>query len=110
RRPAPARRDLAIAIDEVLAGKPVSRPTTPVDGCVIARTARPKAGATVAFARDIAPLLQKHCQECHRPGQVGPMPLRTYDEAAPWADTIRQVVRQGRMPPWYADPRFGSFA
>ena len=54
-------------------------------------------------------VLQKNCQECHRPGQVGPMPLLTYEDALAWSDTIREVVEQKRMPPWLADPHFGTF-
>src|SRR5262249_1154513 len=56
----------------------------------------------------VAPLLQKHCQECHRPGQVGPMPLLTYDDALAWSEMIREVVEERRMPPWHADPAHGS--
>jgi peroxiredoxin/mono/diheme cytochrome c family protein len=110
KRAAPTRRDLAEALDEVLAGKPVSRPTTEVAGCLIARAVQPKAGGTITYTRHIAPLLQKNCQECHRPGQVGPMALLTYEDALSWSDTIKEVVREGRMPPWHADPAFGKFA
>lgn len=62
------------------------------------------------FHKDVAPILQKNCQECHRPGEIGPMPLRTYKEARPWAKSIKQVVAQGKMPPWFADPAHGKFA
>jgi peroxiredoxin len=110
KRPAPTRRDLAEAIDELFAGKAVSKPVTEVEGCDIARVAAPKAGATVTFSKDVAGILQKNCQECHRDGQIGPMPLVTYDDAAPWAEMIRRVVKDGRMPPWHADPHFGTFA
>jgi peroxiredoxin len=110
RRPKPTRDDLVEALDEVLAGKPVSRPRTEVAGCHIARVARPKGEATVTYARDVAPILQKHCQECHRPGQIGPMALLTYEDAAAWAETIGDVVRERRMPPWFADPDHGHFA
>jgi peroxiredoxin len=110
KRAQPTRRDLAEAIDELLAGKAVSRPTTPVAGCVIARAAHPRSEGKVTFARDVAPIMQKNCQECHRPGQIGPMPLVTYDDARDWSETIREVLTDGRMPPWYADPRFGHFA
>jgi peroxiredoxin len=110
KRPKPTRRDLAEALDEVLAGKEVSRPTTRVPGCVIARVARPKDHGPITFSKHVAPLLQKHCQECHRPGQIGPMPLLTYADAAAWKETIREVVEERRMPPWYADPRHGRFS
>src|SRR5206468_9079747 len=55
-------------------------------------------------------LLQAHCQECHRPGDIGPMPLLTYSQARPWAAAIKESVRLRKMPPWFADPHFGKFA
>jgi thiol-disulfide isomerase/thioredoxin/mono/diheme cytochrome c family protein len=106
----PTRRDLAAAMDEVLAGKPVSVPSTPVAGCRIARAARPKDGGPITYTRQVARILQKNCQDCHRPGQIGPFSLLKYEDAAAWAGTIREVIEDGRMPPWYADPRHGKFA
>jgi peroxiredoxin len=105
----PTRRDLARALDEVLAGKPVSVPRTAAAGCLIARTPRPREGGAITYARHVSRVLQKHCQECHRPGQIGPMPLLTYNDAVAWADTIREVVAERRMPPWFADPRHGQW-
>ena len=109
KRDAPTRRDLVEALDEVLAGKPVSRPVTKPAGCFIARAMTPKADGTFTFTRDVSRVLQRNCQECHRPGQVGPMPLLTYEDALAWSDTLREVVQQQRMPPWLADPHFGKF-
>ena len=57
----------------------------------------------VEFHKDIEPLLQAHCQTCHRPGEIGPMPLLTYADARPWAKSIRQAVVTRKMPPWFAD-------
>jgi peroxiredoxin len=105
----PTRRDLAEALDEVLAGKAVRVPTTPVAGCLIARETKPRADGSVTFARHISRILQKNCQECHRPGQIGPMSLLTYDDAVSWAGPIREAVGERRMPPWYADPKHGKF-
>ena len=62
------------------------KPTTPVAGCLIARAPSRKADGTVTYAKHVARILQKNCQECHRPGQIGPMSLLTYDDAAAWAD------------------------
>jgi len=62
------------------------------------------------FYRDVLPILQKHCQSCHRPGEVAPMPFVTYAETKHWASAIAQVVSTGSMPPWFADPRFGKFS
>jgi peroxiredoxin len=108
-RPQPTRRDLAEALDDVLAGKAVRQPTSAVAGCVIARPTRQAATGTVTFSKDVARILQQRCQECHRPGQIGPMPLLTYDDAAAWAATIREVIEERRMPPWLADSRHGTF-
>ena len=110
KRPQPTRRDLAEAIDEVLAGKPVSQPVTQVAGCLIGRVKEAKAQGTITYAKHVAPLVQNHCQECHRPGSIGPMPLLTYDDVTAWADTIREVVQERRMPPWHADPQHGKFS
>jgi hypothetical protein len=64
----------------------------------------------VTFYRDIAPILQRHCVECHRPGDIAPMSLETYEAVKAYASSIRQKVVDREMPPWHADPRFGQFA
>src|SRR5579871_2841483 len=61
----------------------------------------------VTFAKDVAPILQKACQNCHRPGSIGPMSLLTYQDARPWARSIKQQVVQRNMPPWYIDRTVG---
>ena len=61
------------------------------------------------FTKDVAPILYKHCTNCHRPGEIGPMPLRTYAEARPYARAIAAKVTDGSMPPWHADPAFGEY-
>lgn len=66
-------------------------------------------GATVTFYKDVLPILQNNCVSCHRPGEIGPMPLRSYSEARPWARAIKQAVVQRKMPPWYADRAVGTF-
>ena len=60
------------------------------------------------FTKDVAPILQLHCQTCHRPGEAAPFSLLTYEQARPWAKAIRSAVLQKKMPPWYADPQFGK--
>src|SRR5262245_60858756 len=62
------------------------------------------------FNRDVMPILQAHCQTCHRPGEVAPMSLMTFEEARPWARAIRENVLKRTMPPWHADPNFGEFS
>ena len=64
----------------------------------------------MTYANQVSRILQAKCQECHRPGQIGPMSLSTYDDATAWAETIKEVLQDGRMPPWFADPRYGSFS
>ena len=66
--------------------------------------------APVTFNKDVLPILQKNCQGCHRPGEAAPMSLLTYQDARPWAKSVREAVLQKRMPPWFADPHFGKFA
>ncbi len=68
------------------------------------------APANVTFDKDVLPVLQNRCQECHRPGEIAPMSLLTYQEARPWAKAIKAAVLQKQMPPWYADPRYGHFS
>lgn len=63
--------------------------------------------ATVTFSKDVAPILQKACQNCHRPGAIAPMSLLTYQDARPWARSIRQKVSSREMPPWYIDRHIG---
>ena len=109
-RTAPTRRDLAESLDELLSGRPVSVPVTEASGCLISRAGSAEPRDTVTYTRDIAPILNRRCVVCHRVGQIAPFSLTSYKNAAGWADTIREVVAEGRMPPWSADPRHGRFA
>jgi peroxiredoxin len=109
-RAKPTRRDLAVALDEVLSGNTVTQATTPVAGCVISRATPPKVNGPVTFSKHIARILQNNCQECHRPGQIGPMSLISHDDATGWAESIKEVVSERRMPPWFADPKYGKFS
>src|SRR5262245_48412234 len=61
----------------------------------------------VTFTKDVAPILQRACQNCHRPGQMAPMSLMTYQEVRPWARSIKQRVVERAMPPWGIDPHVG---
>src|SRR5262249_61947708 len=81
RRDEPTTHELADALDDVLAGKAVRVAVTEVEGCLISRTVQTRKDGTVTFTKDIAAILQKNCQECHRPGQIGPMPLISYEDA-----------------------------
>ena len=66
--------------------------------------------AIPTFYRDVLPILQKHCQQCHRSGEIAPMPLVTYDDVKRWTRQIANDTRSKRMPPWFADPCCGHFA
>ena len=68
------------------------------------------ADRAATFNKDVLPILQKNCQSCHRPGQIAPMSLVTYDDARPWARSIKTKVESRQMPPWFADPTHGQFA
>ncbi|WP_422930192.1 redoxin domain-containing protein [Singulisphaera sp. PoT] len=138
RKPDPTRNFVREALEEVLAGKPVTTASTPVVGCLFDRAETASAnlaksrrvrGASpeilaaikeqgevapakvgkVTYASDVAAILQAKCQSCHRPGEVGPFPLLSYDDARGHAAMIREVVDERRMPPWHADPRYGHF-
>ena len=109
-RDKPTHEDLRQAIDELLAGKSVSVSQTDSPGCIIGRAHKPSDNNSITYSRDIAPILQARCVECHRAGEIGPFELSSYDEAAGWGEMMAEVVRQRRMPPWHADPKHGSFA
>ena len=62
------------------------------------------------FTKDVAPIFFARCAGCHRPNDIAPMSLLDYQSARPWAKSIREAVLIRKMPPWFADPHFGSFA
>jgi hypothetical protein len=64
----------------------------------------------VTFNKDVLAILQKQCQECHRPGEVAPMSFLTYEETRPWAKAIKEAVLTRKMPPWYAEPGHRALA
>jgi hypothetical protein len=64
----------------------------------------------VTFSKDVAPIFFNSCVECHRPGEAAPMSLLSFNDARPWAKSIKEKVLKREMPPWHADPHFGQFA
>ena len=134
RRAEPTHHYLVDAITALLERREVSPKITQVVGCPIERTAPIKnrslkakrrlgtqnrqAGqgtASVAASEEVtyekvAPILHARCTPCHRPTQVAPFSLLTFDQARRWAVSIAEVVGEGRMPPWHADRRYGHFA
>ncbi len=108
--------ELVDAIESLLAREPVKIAETGAVGCLIGR--RPELGAAggedaparVTYARDIAPVVQDRCVGCHREGQVAPFTLTEYADVAAWSDMCLEVIDEGRMPPWSANPAHGEFA
>jgi mono/diheme cytochrome c family protein len=76
----------------------------------LADTSAAGAATNATFYKDVLPVLQKNCQSCHRPGEVAPMSLLTYEQARPWARAIKSAIATKQMPPWFADPAYGHFA
>src|SRR5205809_1180664 len=65
------------------------------------------AQAEVTFTKDVAPILQRSCQNCHRPGTMAPMALLTYQDVRPWARSMKTKVMNREMPPWFIDRNVG---
>jgi len=76
---------------------------------VLASTPSSVFAASPTFTRVVAPILYNSCITCHRPGEVAPMSLISYEDVRPWAKSIRLKVSSREMPPWGADPQFGKF-
>jgi peroxiredoxin len=101
--------ELTAALDDLLTGRPVAVPRTEAVGCLITfdRDSDVVADASPTFHRDILPLLQTHCLECHRAGEIGPFDVTTLDEVRGWAAMMLETMEQQRMPPWHAAPEHG---
>ena len=96
------QHDLQNALDALLQDREPPVGQTEVVGCLIGRMTQPAADSPVTYRRDVAQVLNRHCVECHRPGEIGPFSMSNYEEVAGWAPTMEEVVRSGRMPPWHA--------
>jgi len=103
-------RDLEAAIEAVLAGKKIDQAVTAAYGCAIVR---PQVSASAAsgpsFHKDVLPILQERCQSCHRPGQVAPFSLLTFEDARNWSAEIKAFTQSRQMPPWKPEPGHGEF-
>jgi thiol-disulfide isomerase/thioredoxin/mono/diheme cytochrome c family protein len=109
-RPNPTREYLKLAIDDILAGKDVGVATTAVDGCLVSAPKPREINKSINYAEQIAGLMQKHCQDCHQPNNPeAPFALATYEDAVDHAEMIAEVVKEQRMPPWYASHEHGKF-
>jgi hypothetical protein len=78
--------------------------------CAAAGLAANTGSTQITYYRDVLPVLQKNCQNCHRPGEAAPMSFLSYDSTRPWAKAMKAAVITKKMPPWFADPHFGKFA
>lgn len=65
--------------------------------------------SNVTYYKDVLPIMQKNCQSCHRPGEIGPVSFLTYENTRVWAKSIKEAVVAKKMPPYFADPRFSHF-
>jgi len=101
----PATHELSDALAAVLAGREVPVARVVAVGCPLPEPAKPDSPPT--YAKDVARILQKNCQECHRKGQVGPFSLETYEQARKRADDIATVTEDRTMPPWKPTPGVG---
>lgn len=109
-RSQPTRHDLRLAVEQLLAGRDVTRPHIDAVGCLIGRIKRPVSDSNVTYANQVARVLQKNCVECHREDQIGPFSLTNYDEVIGWGEMMVEVIDEQRMPPWHANPDHGEFA
>ena len=100
--------DLKDAIMTVVTGQQPATPTTPAVGCIFEAWNNTQI-QSVTYTRDIAPILNANCVECHSKGRIGPFALDTYEEAKRRAQMIALVAAERRMPPWYAERGFGHF-
>jgi peroxiredoxin len=110
RRSRPTKAYVKNAIDALLKSETVPVAETDVQGCHIGRVTKASETAKTSYYRDVLPILQNRCQQCHRKGEIGPFALSDYEVVRNWGPTIRDAVAQRRMPPWPADPKIGKFA
>lgn len=109
KRPEASTHDLQDAVTAALAGAEIEVAETKPIGCPLSSKATTLKADDVTFNRDIAPLVYANCTECHRPGEVAPFALLTYEDASKRAEHLAQVARDGQMPPWKAELGFGHF-
>lgn len=109
-KPTATRHDLKQALDELLSGQTVSVPKTEPVGCLIGRVPHEEVETKYTFGGEVSMILSKHCVECHQSGEIGPFALTDYDEVIGWGEMLIEVIDEGRMPPWHADPTIGHFS
>ena len=107
KKDAPTKTWLLDAVEAVLAGKAPAVASTDAPGCPIEKAAAPT--GKVTYHKDVAPILQKRCVDCHRPGEIGPFSLLTFADVKKVARRVKEAVESKRMPPWHASPAAGSW-
>lgn len=105
----PNKNELAEALDQLLANKPILSAQTKAVGCLISRPSPVEPHGEITYCNQVSRVVQKNCIECHREGQIAPFALASYDDVAAWSETILEVIDDGRMPPWHANPDHGEF-
>lgn len=110
RRDNTTRADLAEAVHEILAGKEVSLASTEPIGCLISQPKASAKSSDITYSKDISRIVRTKCAFCHQEGAAAPFELDTYDQVVEWADTIKEVIDDGRMPPWHATAEYGHFS
>lgn len=108
-REKPASEDLADALTALLAGKEPPTVKTTAVGCIIGRRNTTQPTGDITYSKHIAPILNKRCVECHRKGELAPFALTSFKDTVGWTDMIAEVIGEGRMPPWNANPKYGHF-
>lgn len=109
RRPMVTDNNLKDALAAVIAGESPSVARTEVVGCKLELARMIAPAEKVTFHRDVAPILYANCVQCHRPGEVAPFSLLTYDDASKRAEFIAEITHERRMPPWKVRPDYGHF-
>ncbi len=104
------KHHLKTVLSELVAGKQVTVSSNEAIGCLIGRVRKSNKASKVTYSNQIARIFQKRCVECHRPGEIAPFALTNYKSAKGWAEMIAEVVDEGRMPPWHANPEVGHFS
>lgn len=101
---------LVDSLNQTLNGEPVANSYMPPSGCPIERKRPGPVKKGLSYYKDVAPIVQKNCQSCHRTGGVAPFELLSYDDVAGNAEKIKEVVSERRMPPWHGrlNPQFGK--
>jgi hypothetical protein len=109
-KPKPAEKYVENAIEQFLNGSAVSIPQTTAKGCLIHCEIDPlKETEPVSYAKEIAPLLESKCVNCHSTGNIGSWAMSNYKKVKGMSDMIQEVVLAKRMPPWHPDPKFGHW-